>query len=480
MAWYDRLLGVDQRIEEAKRQAFMGFVQEFQFQEADIEYPFEFGQPYSGRDKEKLGWAVPSSDYPTEMTYEERKALLLRAHQAWERNPLAKQGVGLIRRFVVGQGLSISYRNSQVRGIIENWRQQYRHLWRRWEKQLFDQLLIDGELFLRIFGNRLNGAEFSSVRVVPLKPWLVEAIETEPEDYTSVMAYHVYPQKGSGKPGDPLVTTGSSEEIAASEIIHAAINSLAYDMRGRSELGCILPWVRAYKEWLEGRARINRYKGLLYHHKLIGGTPSDMQTVRNRYKKPIEPGSILVTTDKEDIVELGGKVGADDVGEDGRAIKLMSIVGLGLPEYMLSDGQNSNLATTRSQQLPALRSFEDYQDIYIEQVWQPIYLAILKAALGEDATLPEEDEDGNETGEELLLEDTFSLQAPDIAEEDPKNLAEALQIAVMNGWVSNTTASIRLGFDYQKEQELIKREGMEAQAPSYGGPKEKEPEGEME
>lgn len=434
----------------------------------ELEFSSEFGTPYVRSDAGSLGRPQQASTWPQEWSIRERRAILLRAHQAWERNPLAKQGVSLIRRFVVGQGLQISYSSPIVEGVLEAWRYEHRQHLERWEKQWFDQLLVDGELFLRVFANRLQG-EYADVRVVTVKPWLVEAIETEPDDRTALVAYWAIEERGSGAPTSPVVVTGTAQPIPAEEVIHCSINALSYEMRGRSELFAILPWLTAYKDWLENRARINRYLGVLYHLQAEGAGPAQIAQIRTRFRKPLEPQSVLVTSSRETLNKLDQSTGARDAGEDGRMIRLMAIVGMGLPEYMLADGQNANLATTKSQQLPALRSFADYQDLYTQQVWRPVYERVLAAVLGPEAMVPEVDDDGAETGKQIRACAAFALAGADITEDDPKTLAEALAIHTANGWASNRTASQRAGYDWAQEQDYIRAEGME-QPPSYGVP----------
>ena len=191
---------------------------------------------------------------------------------------------------------------------------------------------------------------------------------------------------------------------------------------------------------------------------------------------------MLVTNDKQELAAVDGKVGAGDAAEDGRQVKLMSAVGMNLPEYMLSDGENANLASATAQQLPALRTFTDYQDTLVNSVWRPIYKAVIQAAI--DAELfPEmveeqdadgeplfDDEDGGtQTPRMVKAVDAFDLVAPELESDDPKTLAEALQIAVGRGWASDETASGRMGFDYQVEQKKIARaEARDTQATAQG------------
>jgi hypothetical protein len=75
-----------------------------------------------------------------------------------------------------------------------------------------------------------------------------------------------------------------------------------------------------------------------------------------------EIGANPVHNDKEtwQILEFAGA----NVSQEAirRALLLIVAAGAGLPEYMLADGSNSNLASSRSQQLPASKKFEAIQE----------------------------------------------------------------------------------------------------------------------
>mgnify|MGYP001571361639 CR=1 FL=1 len=205
--WLDRMLGrANGHLHEGAP------VDDYPGELLELDFASEFGTPYIRSDVGSLGRPQQAATWPTEWTISERRVQLLRAHQAWERNPLAKQGIGLIRRFVVGQGLQISYSSPIVEEVLEAWRYEHRQHLERWEKQWFDQLLIDGELFLRVYGNGLQG-EYADTRVVSVKPWLVEAIETEPQDRTALVSYWLVPEVGSGSPTDPLRVTGTAAPV---------------------------------------------------------------------------------------------------------------------------------------------------------------------------------------------------------------------------------------------------------------------------
>ena len=427
--------------------------------EAESTFHFQFDRPY--RYSENLS-QFPTADPLREWDFVTRRAVLARCHMAWERNPLANAAIALTTYFSVGDGLTITYRNEQVEKILEEFRLNPENAVQQYEKSFCNDLQLDGELFIRFFKGK---DEDGQIVIAPLPPWEIDWIRTERGFRKRVEGYHQLGGQTDGTPGD---YEAIDDEIPAANVLHIAINQCSYETRGRPELFRILPWLRAYKDWLEGRARQNHWRGaILWLVKLIGGTPGQVAAKRSQYRQPPSPGSLVVTNDKEEWSELSNKVGAADVSEDGRQIKMMTAIGAQMPEYMLSDGANANLASATAQQLPALRKFSHFQDIMLWQVWQPIYQRVLENAI-EAGLLPEEVEEQDAEGESILDADgaskripvieAFDLAAPELEEEDPKTLAEALKIAVGYKWASNETASGRMGFDWQIEQKKIKRE----------------------
>lgn len=448
---------VERQAEDRASELLNGFVRQLDEAAYDPGFDFEFSAPY--RQADRLGG--PASAAFREWTVEERRQVIWRAQMAWRSNPLAKGIVRLIRGFVVSHGLSITYRNNEVEEIIEEFRARNRRTIQRRERQWFEQLVVDGEVFVRIFTNN-QLAELSQVSMISVKPWLVDAIETEEGNRDSVVAYWIRPESGNGTLGQPIQERGASDRVMAEDVVHCAVSLFSYEQRGRSELFVILPWLNVYKDWLENRARINRYKGFLYHLQVAGATPAQVSTKRSAFRQPPAPSSVYVSSDKETLHEFGGTQDAGRVAEDGRALKLMSLVAMTLPEYMLAEGENANLATATAQQMPALRSFEAYQDIYTKELWRPIYEAVLTAAgLDLDAEVPEHDDEGKATGKKIKVWEAFEVVAPALMDDDPKDLAEALTLAQQAGWMSTATAATRFGVDWAVEKEKIELEDKE-------------------
>lgn len=413
-----------------------------------------------------------------------REYVISTCHATYHRNPIAKRAVKYVSAFAVGQGFNLSCKNKDVERLLNEFIDNPDNAIRDYEQQAVIDLQVDGELLLRFYQG--SGDSAGQVVMVPMRPWECRWIDTEAGFFRRPVSYRF--QRLVSRGDEPAGGQHSEvEDVAADEILHVAINRHGYELRGRPELYDVLPWLRAYKEWLENRNRQNHWRGaLLWWVKLVNARPETVAAKIAQYQRPPTPGSIAVTTDKEEWTPLTNPVGGSDAAEDGRQIKLMSAVGFGLPEYFLGDGENANLASSQSQQLPALTTFAQFQRIMIE-VWTAVFRRVLQAQM--DAGLlqdecPCQDADGDPLYEDPPKDDfgkpktdeygmpvkgavkimptlkCFEVSYEPIGEEDKHTLAQALQIAIQQGWISNQTATEELGYDPDRE---VKRQDREEQ-----------------
>ena len=416
---------------------------------------FQFDAPNRGAMDAPV-W-MPYDDPLYEWDYGTRVTVWTNCHAAYHRNPLAKQAVNITRQFAVGKGHTVTARNKTVQDVIDRFRANTDNAISDYDKTFVQDLMVDGELIVRKFAGGVDGSV-----IVPIPPWHITEIETEPGFFRRVLSYHMQFSEGG---------EWYEDDLPADDVLFVAINRHSYELRGRSDLFTVLPWLRAYKEWLENRARQNQWRGSLLWDVSVNGTPTQVNAAKSNYSRPPTPGSVVVHHADEEWQALTNPVAAGDAAEDGRQIKLMNAVGFGLPEYMLSDGENANLASATAQELPALWKFVDVQDIMREQVWTPIYRWVVQQAI--DAGIlqdevPVEDPDGDVvTGadgrpEMVRTIESFAINYPELQEDDPKTLAEALQLAALNGWISDEGASTviagKFGLDPNVERKRRVRE----------------------
>lgn len=410
---------------------------------------FQFDAPY--RSAADLPVAPVIEDPLREWNAATREYVLSNTHAAFQRNPIANRAVKYVASFVVGDGFKLACRSEAVRAVLHDFIANPDNALRDYERQAVIDLLVDGELVLRFF----DGDESApgQVVMVPQRPWELQWIETEPGFFRRPLTYRFQRRVTAGDAAGAGVET-RTEDVPAESILHVAINRHGYELRGRPELYPVLPWLRAYKEWLENRARQNHYRNaLLYHVRVKSTNPATIAAVAARYRKPPTPGSVAVTSDNEDIHAVTNPVGGGDAAEDGRQMKLMSAVGMGIPEYFLADGENANKATSSKQELPALTTFGDFQRIMIELVWGPVFTRVIRAAV--DAGVLDEFVTDTRSGERLAAVDAFSVSYAPVASPDMNNLADALDVALRHELVSKETASTRLGFDWDVEQRRL-------------------------
>ena len=436
----------------------------------DVSSRFEFDTPYNASyQSEKLG--VPGKfTLLREWVWTERMDVLERAHQAWERNPLAKTGVSWTTRFAIGKGGTLTYKAAEVKEVLEEFINDPMNSFQAYEREFCDALQVDGEIWVRYFTNAQG-----RVVIIPLRPWHIQWITSDPDNYKEVQSYHYVYMIYQDYPGAAQM---GITDVPADEIQLVAINRLPYEMRGRPDLFVILPWLKAYRDWLEERARINRRKSVYYHVKLKNAQNNQVASIQAKFKQPPAPGSIIVTNDNVEWIVLDSNIRAGEASEDGRQIKLMAVAGMQLPEFYFADGANANLASATAQQLPALKKFSDYQDILTDQLWKPIFKRVIANAVkagritgdavtdkDDDVLLDMVDADGDpvldaKTGEQKKVKasEAFDYQYPQVEEKDPYNLAKALQIAVQAEWAANETAAQEMGYDPQIESKKIEAE----------------------
>lgn len=432
-----------------------GALVEGKIQEAGA-FRSEFAQPYAGRGAEQLG--LPPFDL-VEWDTATRRDILKRCHQVWERNPLAHTAVSYTRRFAVGTGLKVSYKSDIVKEVVEEFLTGKDNDVPSREKEVCDALQVDGEIFYRFYTK--NG----KTRITVIPPWKVVDIETDEENVNLKRTYCL----------------ADETRVPADDILHLAINRMPYEKRGRPELFRVLPWLKAYKDWLEERVRRNKWANAFYFDVTVkGATPAQMAKRSSSLAQPPSPASLVVHNDNEEWKAISSNVGANDAGEDGRQIKLMITAGLELPEFFMSDGSMATLATATAQSFPPLLKFQDYQDM-LQTAQVTIIKQVIQNAI-EGGLLPKEVEEVDADGDTVLDDegkprivkavDAFDAQYPKITKDDILKLTQALNMQLAAGLVDEDTAISDLGHDPAIVKKRLEQQAAEDAAQQYPQPEE--------
>ena len=269
------------------------------------------------------------------------------AREAWRVNPMARRIVGLVTSYVIGYGLKLSSLNEGFAAFIaEFWTYPSNRMDQRCD-EMCEELSRSGELFVALHLNPDNG--MSVIRIVPAQ--LIDMIKTREGDYESELEFHESPEIGKDAVvwKSPLGAT-SADGVMDHTIpwmLHYAINRPPGALRGESDLGSILPWLRRYNGWLEDRVRLNAaVRAFLW---IINAPQSLHKDLREKYRKPPEPGSVVISTEHEKWSVVAPSLNARDAQSDGQAIRWM--VAAGGPGTALTDfgeSDDANLATARA------------------------------------------------------------------------------------------------------------------------------------
>lgn len=412
-------------------------------------YANQFGNPFQGQDTMPIQPVV--EDPLREWDITTRQRILASTHAAYARNPLARAMVDFTADFVTGDGFTLNCRNSTVRDILTRFIDNPDNAIREIERQCVIGLQVDGELVFRLF------SEGADVVIVPMRPWELQYIKTEAGFFRRAESYRFVRTvtKGDDPTGQQVLT----EDVPASQIRHVALNAMAYELRGRPELYAILPWLRADVAWLSDRSRQSQWRGgLMWHVRLTNATAAALSAAFNRWRKPPSPGSIAVTSEHEEIIPLVNSAQATDAANDGRALRLMNLIGMRMPEYMMSDGENANLATATRQELPVLVKFEAFQRMLIHQVWKPVFRKVLEAAI-EAGLLTEmvavEDAEGEQVMrdgkpvKDIRAVDAFTVEYDPVTGDKFVDRVNAFAVAEDRQWLDRDTIIEELGYDPQ-------------------------------
>jgi hypothetical protein len=314
-------------------------------------------------------WRNVTDGQPQACPWHEVRTTLEKMATLARTNPLAARLVAMTTDFVIGAGARLEGPPwahafwedplNRIAGRVYRW---------------CDELSRSGELFLVLSRNPVS--RMSYVREVPAL--LIDHIETDPDDLERELRYHQLTADPEGRWWAGVAGDDDADQV----MLHYAINRGAGDVRGLSDLAQIAVWLDRYTMWLEDRVRINRYKGAyLWHVKVEGALPGQLEARRAQYSRIPSPGSIIVTDGNETWHAVQPHIGADDVQADGKALRLMIAAGAGVPLHYLAEGESANRSTAREMGIATLRHFAHRQLVFRQIVEDVVRQAARRAGL---------------------------------------------------------------------------------------------------
>jgi hypothetical protein len=353
------------------------------------------------------------------------------ALKAWRTNPLAFRVVSLTTDYVVGSGIQVSSPVAYVdRFVSEFWQHRQNRMGMRIYSWC-DELARAGELFVALFTNPADGMSY--VRTIPAVK--VDRIEVDDEDLERELRYHELRNDDvvQGKWWAGWET--AKDDLETPVMLHYAVNRAVGCVRGQGDLVPILPWLRRYREWLEDRVRVNRYKNaFLWHVKLEGAGPGDIEAKQGQYSKPPSPGSVIVTDETEDWSPVQPKIQAEDVKDDGKALRLMVAAGAGVPLHYLAEGETATRTTAREMVGPTVRHYEHRQRFFCELLVDVIEKAAYRARVAGGLSRPRGGLQLSYVVADLREEDNLKVARA------AKEIVEYLRAMKAQGWITDRKA----------------------------------------
>lgn len=337
------------------------------------------------------------------------------------RDPMAKQSIRLWTDYSFGTGMSWDTEEESTKKILNTFWDNILNasvLSARGQRKCSDKLLTDGEIFFAIFLSKTP-----SIRTVD--PLEITEIVTDPDDRENPRFYRrVWSDAQSGQHDDYYrswlnvkgdgVKNSTGQQVTETQealIYHLAINTIG--QRGIPLIYPSLDWITQYRRFLASRISVMlALARFAWRHKVKGGTTAVSSVKAAMEDKTPAAGASLVENEAVDTQQLKTDSGAGQAYQDGRMIKLQICSAVGIPEQYFGDISTGNLATAKTVELPMLKMFQSYQ-----QIWKDTYNDLNNIIL-EYNNIPEEKR-------------YVDIDFPAIAPEDAVAASQALAQTVM-------------------------------------------------
>jgi predicted transcriptional regulator len=339
-------------------------------------------------------WAqVGAATTPADRAWTERVDDLRDALDAWRVNPLARRIVQLTTDYVVGDGIGVTATASPelTRFVHDLWTHRLNRIDLRLAG-LCDELTRAGELFPILFPNPADGLSY--LRFIPAAQ--IRAVDTDPDDYEREFGYWQVlppgpsptPPSFAGKGAGGLGPTGlegrywkglDHPDLRPDEpvMLHYTVNRPIGATRGEGDLGPILIWLRRYRDWLEGRVRVNKLKTAFLWDVTV--PDQAIAQTKQKYSVPPRDGSIIVHGEAEKWSAVQPAIAADDADADGKALRQMIAVGAATPPHFLSDPEGATQATAHEANEPTFRHFLQRQKTFLWLLGDMLAVAAMRA-----------------------------------------------------------------------------------------------------
>jgi hypothetical protein len=411
-------------------------------------------------------WQLLTAQGDMEFTREGLRQITAVSRVLAQKNPLIKRGLGIRQAYVWGQGVSITGRDGDVNGVVQDFLADpgnRRALTSAQAQQTLERALgTDGNVLFALFTAPLAGKV--QARVLPWDQ--VGDVITNPEDSTESWYYRrdwweerrdpvtggiiterrivFYPALGYNPSPRPSMTRsmidGQSGPIQwDAPVVHVKVNALLGWKWGVGDAYAAIDWAQAYKDFLTDWAvlikALSRFAWRLTSKgskqaqskaKISAAPTTDTYT-----QEPRRAGATALLT-PEMALEAIPKSGATIDSESGRPLAAMVAAALDVPVTMLlgDPGTTGARATAETLDTPTERAMQQRQGLWgdvLHQILSHVIASAVKAPKGPLSGRVERDETGRET---VVLagaaDPTVDIAWPDLDDIDVATAVKAI------------------------------------------------------
>ena len=270
-----------------------------------------------------------------------------------------------------------------------------------------------------------DAAGMSYLRAQPT--YDVQDIETKPNDVEQPVRFIMKPTllpspaelpagEGSGVRAYPAYDQDLDGQDDAGQfpavMLHYAINRPVGAKWGEPDLAPLLVWLSRYANWLQDRARLNKYRQAFMY--IVQGNYTSAADRQARQAEinanPPQSGSILVTDTSEIWGTLNPQLDSADANADGLALKKMIAAGAGVPLHFLAEPESATRTTAEASGGPTFRHYQQRQVFFLWILRDLARIVIRRRAM---------------VDRHVSVKAEIEAQAPDISGKDNAALAVA-------------------------------------------------------
>lgn len=417
-------------------------------------------------EQDRDGWIrMEGGTAQAEFSREAIRTITERARIFYVKNPLIGRAVDIATYYVFGRGVQIGATDDDIKEVVNAFIKDENNLAEltsaQARKARDKELRVDGNLFFALFVNPLTG----NVRVgtVPLDE--IDSVIRDPQNrkktryYKRVWQYEEL-NEATGAIAlknairyvrdfryNPPVDRSMIGDIAVERdfvIYHVKTGGFADWAFGISETYRSQDWAKAYVGFLGDYVKIIKALARFAWRKKTGASAAAVTAAKTKLtttlnaNNPIESnpssiaGGVMIEGGPNEQLDPIKTANATTAASEGKEIRLMAGIGMGLPDHIASgDMAQGTLATAKSLDRPTEFQFVDRQELWISILQTIIGYALYHAVVAPSGALrnvgtPIENEYHEMVVDWGETDPTIMVDFPPIIEQDQVQAMEAL------------------------------------------------------